>query len=287
MNIPFDYYKIFYYVAKNKSFTKAAEELYISQPNITRTIKKLEEMLDISLFSRNNHAVNLTPEGEEFYKRISIAINQIEKAEKELLLKSDLDIGYISLGASEVALHSILIHCLCKFNSLYPNIKIKLLNYTTFKALEALKNGLCDVIIVSSPIINDDNLEVIKVGEFQDYLVCSNSYYEKNKININELNSLNLISLDSQTATYKFFSDLFLKHHTLYQPNIEIETVDQILPLLNNNLGIAFLPEMFINESLKKVNLDIKIPSREIYLIKLANSNLNAATKEFIKILTR
>ena len=71
MNIPFDYYKIFYYVAKNKSFTKAAEELYISQPNITRTIKKLEEMLDISLFSRNNHAVNLTPEGEEFYKRIS------------------------------------------------------------------------------------------------------------------------------------------------------------------------------------------------------------------------
>ena len=235
MNIPFDYYKIFYYVAKNKSFTKAAEELYISQPNITRTIKKLEEMLDISLFSRNNHAVNLTPEGEEFYKRISIAINQIEKAEKELLLKSDLDIGYISLGASEVALHSILIPCLCKFNSLYPNIKIKLLNYTTFKALEALKNGLCDVIIVSSPIINDDNLEVIKVGEFQDYLVCSNSYYEKNKININELNSLNLISLDSQTATYKFFSDLFLKHHTLYQPNIEIETVDQILPLLNNN----------------------------------------------------
>lgn len=287
MNIPFDYYKIFYYVAKNKSFTKAAEELYISQPNITRTIKKLEEMLDISLFSRNNHAVNLTPEGEEFYKRISIAINQIEKAEQELLLKSDLDIGYISLGASEVALHSILIPCLCKFNSLYPNIKIKLLNYTTFKALEALKNGLCDVIIVSSPIINDDNLEVIKVGEFQDYLVCSNSYYEKNKININELNSLNLISLDSQTATYKFFSDLFLKHHTLYQPNIEIETVDQILPLLNNNLGIAFLPEMFINESLKKVNLDIKIPSREIYLIKLANSNLNAATKEFIKILTR
>ena len=287
MNIPFDYYKIFYYVAKNKSFTKAAEELYISQPNITRTIKKLEEMLDISLFSRNNHAVNLTPEGEEFYKRISIAINQIEKAEQELLLKSDLDIGYISLGASEVALHSILIPCLCKFNSLYPNIKIKLLNYATFKALEALKNGLCDVIIVSSPIINDDNLEVIKVGEFQDYLVCSNSYYEKNKININELNSLNLISLDSQTATYKFFSDLFLKHHTLYQPNIEIETVDQILPLLNNNLGIAFLPEMFINESLKKVNLDIKIPSREIYLIKLANSNLNAATKEFIKILTR
>ena len=287
MNIPFDYYKIFYYVAKNKSFTKAAEELYISQPNITRTIKNLEERLDSSFFSRNNHAVNLTPEGEEFYKRISIAINQIEKAEKELLLKSDLDIGYISLGASEVALHSILIPCLCKFNSLYPNIKIKLLNYTTFKALEALKNGLCDVIIVSSPIINDDNLEVIKVGEFQDYLVCSNSYYEKNKININELNSLNLISLDSQTATYKFFSDLFLKHHTLYQPNIEIETVDQILPLLNNNLGIAFLPEMFINESLKKVNLDIKIPSREIYLIKLANSNLNAATKEFIKILTR
>ena len=153
--------------------------------------------------------------------------------------------------------------------------------------MEALKNGLCDVIIVSSPIINDDNLEVIKVGEFQDYLVCSNSYYEKNKININELNSLNLISLDSQTATYKFFSDLFLKHHIIYQPNIEIETVDQILPLLNNNLGIAFLPEMFINESLKKVNLDIKIPSREIYLIKLANSNLNAATKEFIKILTR
>lgn len=65
MIINYDYYKIFYYVAKYKSFTQAANVLYNNQPNITRSIKNLERDLNCTLFIRNNRMVSLTPEGEK------------------------------------------------------------------------------------------------------------------------------------------------------------------------------------------------------------------------------
>ena len=74
MNVNFEYYKIFYYVAQYENFTLAAEKLYANQPNLTRTIKKLEQSLGVSLFAKRGRNVCLTPEGKELYERISAAM---------------------------------------------------------------------------------------------------------------------------------------------------------------------------------------------------------------------
>ena len=84
MNVNMDYYRIFYYVAKYGNFTKAPRTLGNSQPNVTRAMNCLEQQLQCSLFIRTNRGVQLTPEGERLYVRVSAAMTQLFAAEEEL-----------------------------------------------------------------------------------------------------------------------------------------------------------------------------------------------------------
>ena len=105
MYVDWDYYKIFYYVAKYQNFTKAARVLGSNQPNITHTMNKLEDQLHCVLFIRSNRGVTLTPEGENLYARISSAAVQIQDAEEELSASASLSHGAISISATETALN--------------------------------------------------------------------------------------------------------------------------------------------------------------------------------------
>ena len=84
MYVDWEYYKIFYYVAKYQNFTKAARVLGNNQPNITHSMNRLESQLNCVLFTRSNRGVTLTPEGEMLYSRIASAAVQIQDAEEEL-----------------------------------------------------------------------------------------------------------------------------------------------------------------------------------------------------------
>ena len=116
MNVNFEYYKIFYYVAKYKNFTKAAHALNNSQPNVTRAMNCLEHELRCTLFVRTNRGVYLTPEGEKLYVRVSAAMQQFQLAEEELSDCVGLEHGTISVGASEIALNIFLLDHLRVFH---------------------------------------------------------------------------------------------------------------------------------------------------------------------------
>ena len=76
--VVYDYYRIFYYVAQYKSFTRAAEVLGNNQPNITRCMNNLENELNCQLFVRSNRGVRLTPEGQKLYEHVAIAFEQLQ-----------------------------------------------------------------------------------------------------------------------------------------------------------------------------------------------------------------
>lgn len=111
MSVSYDYYRIFYYVAKYGSFTRAASILMNSQPNITRTIANLEKELDCRLFLRTNRGVTLTPEGKKLFAHVEIAHEQLQNGELELASEKNLQTGSISIGVSETALQAVLLPC--------------------------------------------------------------------------------------------------------------------------------------------------------------------------------
>ena len=176
MNVNMDYYRIFYYVAKYGNFTKAARTLGNSQPNVTRAMNCLEQQLQCSLFIRTNRGVQLTPEGERLYVRVSAAMTQLFAAEEELGDSGGLSRGSISIGATETALNIFLLEKLKSFHMKYPGIRLKLYNHSTPQAVEAVKSGKIEFAVVTTPVEMKPPLKKIVLQSFREILVGGKTF---------------------------------------------------------------------------------------------------------------
>ena len=292
MNVNFEYYKIFYYVAKYHNFTKAARALCNSQPNVTRAMNCLEHELNCTLFVRTNRGVHLTPEGERLYTRVSVAVQQLQTAEEELSESVGLEHGSVSIGASETALNIYLLDRLHKFHLEYPGVRLKLCNDSTPEAIRSVRSGEIDFAVVTTPVKVEVPLKEIRLRSFQEILVGGKTFtaLASQELSLKDLKDYPLISLGRETTTYHFYEKLFLEHGAELVPDTEAATTDQVLPLVKNELGLAFLPEEMTEEALKKheiIQMDLKegIPSRHVCMIYDAKRPMSAAAQKLKKLL--
>ena len=292
MYISYDYYRVFYYVARYRSFTQAANILLNNQPNVTRTIKNLERELGCTLFVRSSRGVSLTPEGETLYAHVRIAAEHIQEGEQELLLDRGLQSGVVSIGASEVALHCLLLPVLKQFRELYPGIRLRVSNYSTPQAVDALKNGLVDFAVVTTPADTSPQMRLSVLRTLREQAICGPAFAHLagRKIFLAELAQYPVICLGTQTKTYALYHDWFLQHHLTLAPDIEAATADQILPMVKNNLGIGFVPEEFLKnetegEGIRRLQLAEEVPERAICLIRHTEHPLSIAAAKLEQML--
>lgn len=294
MNISYDHYRVFYYVAKYKSFTRAAEILYNNQPNLTRAIKTLEKEIGCTLFERTNKGVRLTEDGQKLYEHISLAFEHIQAGEEAISLKRSLKSGIVSIGASEIALRCYLLPILDRYHSLYEGVRIKILNVSTPQALKMLDGKLIDLAVITTPLDSEDGFVEKKLKEFCEIPVCGKTLYDtisrENCTKISDLAEYPIISLGPKTATFDFYSELFTKHNCRFEPDVEAATTDQILPLVKHNLGIGFVPEELLagdsdGLDVKRIELEEELPSRSICLVKKKNHSLPLPAKEMEKMI--
>ena len=264
MYISYDYYRVFYYVAKYGNISQAAKLLLNNQPNLTRTIKNLEAELGSPLFSRTNRGMKLTPEGEKLYSHIKVAFEHIEAGEAEITASRNLQSGTVFVAASEVALRCLLIPALKRYRTLYPEIRIRISNHSTPQAIASLKDGTADIAVVTTPILHSASLTETNVKNINEVAICSPAFSSLigRKVALNELLDYPLISLGADTKSYEFYSSFFTKHNLPYRPDIEAFTADQILFMVESDLGVGFVPTEFINQSsnVKIIDLAEKIP---------------------------
>lgn len=293
MSISYDYYRVFYYVSKYKSFTAAARVLFNNQPNITRMMKKLEEELGCHLFIRQRHGISLTPEGEKLYAHVSVAYEHLLAGEQEIARDKVLESGHITIAASEIALHCVLLPVLKQYRKLYPGIRIKILNQSTPQALRTLKDGLADFAIVTEPFDLQANISVEIIRSIQEVAVCSKEYgIEQGKILSNiQLDRYPLIGLEEHTSSFVFFADYFNSIGITYKPDVEAATADQILPMVRSDLGIGFVPTDFLQnenmENLVVLTMDREVPKRNICILKRKDTALTISAHELEKMLYR
>lgn len=291
MIISYDYYRIFYYTAKYKSFSKAAKILYNNQPNMTRAIKKLEATLGCKLLIRSNQGVSLTEEGKKLYKHLNIAIPEIEQGEQELSDEILFKKGILKIGTTETALHLILLDKIREFHKKHPDIQIKILNYSTPQAIEAIQKGIIDLAVVTSPLEIKKPLIQTPILSFKDVLIGGMEYQSMlcREITLAELKNFPLISLSKDTTTYQFYMQYFLDHNLRFLPDIEAGTIDEIISLTEYNLGFAFIPELLVNnkKNIRQFNLKEQLPIRTLNLITNESESLNIAAKKFISFFTK
>ena len=291
MYISYDYYRIFYYVAKYGNITQAAKILLNNQPNLTRAIKTLESELGCPLFIRNNRGMKLTPEGERLFAHIRIALENIEAGEAEIIESRNLEKGSVFVAASEVALHCVLLPVLKQYRTLYPGIRLKISNHSTPQAVDAIKNGIADIAVVTTPTLPSAMIEEITVRKFHEVAVCSSAFSEllESTVSFAELLSYPMISLGTQTKSFELYSELVAEEGLHYQPETEAATADQILPMVKADLGIGFIPREFLSgvDGVYIIETEKPLPEREIRIVKRHEQTLSIAAKELERLILK
>ncbi len=294
MNSNFEYYKIFYYVAKYENLTKAATALKTSQPAVTRTIHKLEGELGCRLFTRSKTGMKLTPEGRTFYGYVAAGCAQFFKGENDLSNLISLENGTIYISATETALHCYLFQAMEEFNSLYPNVRFKILNNSTTESVNAVKEGKVDLAFVSANLQVAKPLRMKILRKYRDILIAGMRFEElkagKEELSLKELVSYPWISLTAETITRRFLNEYFEKNGLTFAPDMELATTDMILPAVRHNLGLGFIPAEFADAELEsgqvfEIKVKEKLPERNIILIYDTEYPQSIAAKEFQKFL--
>ena len=294
MNINFEYYKVFYEVAKNENITKASEILHISQPAISKTIKLLEEKLGGTLFVRTKKGVTLTEEGKEFYSYIAKAIEYINSAENKFSDLINLETGIIKIGINSTLTKEFLLPYLEKFNKLCPKIDIQITNGITSHLISELKNGLIDIVFLNINDKNYDNdIDIIKCKKIHDVFIASEKYSKLNGkvISLEDLKNYPLI-FQAKGSNTRNFLDNFMKEKNIHlKPNIELASYSLIIEFCKSGFGIGYAVKEFIQKDVNErkiftLNIKENIPERYIGFA-ISNKHLPSfSTKKLIKIIT-
>lgn len=292
MDISYDAYRAFYYVAKYKNISRTAKVLLASQPNLTRTIRNLESALGCTLFTRSNRGMTLTEEGERLYAHVRVAVEQIEAGEAELAQRKGLQKGRVSVGASEVALHCCLLPRLKQYRAAYPGVRLSITNSSTPQAVEAVRSGTVDFAVVTTPAaepVQSAQLRQENIRRIREIAVCGGGFAQLRgrTVSLRELTGYPLISLGAKTITFGMYTDFFAERGLAFAPAIEAETADQILPMVRSDLGVGFVPEEFVKgaEDVFVLELEEELPTRQICLMKLRGHSLSIAARELERMI--
>ena len=266
MDINHELYKVFYHVAKTLSFSEASKELFISQSAVSQSIKVLEKRLGQKLFIRSTKKVRLTKEGEILFSHVEPAINLISLGETRILEAKSLNGGQLSIGASDTICRYYLKPFLKEFHGRYPNVHIKVVNGTSLKCVEYLKNGIADLIVVNTPNSALGQVgKIVPVKEFRDIFVANRRAFPKlisGIQSVSELQKYPMMMLDKASTTSEFLHKLFLERHLELIPSIELASNDLLIDLARIGLGIACVPEYCIDEE----------GETELFVVKMKDS---------------
>ena len=292
--VDLDLYRVFYTVAKCGSLTKAAEELYISQPAVSQAIKQLETQLGGKLFNRVSRGMELTETGGvQMLAIVEQALKMFDNAEDRFKASRNIATGTLRISASDTNITHFLMRYIKKYHELYPNVTIILKNSTSKETIEFIKQNKADVGLINLPVYDKDILLTGQTGEVEDIFVACDKYsnlFDKT-IELKDIPNYPILMLDNNTATskeiYNFLESLNIK----IAPEFEVGSVEMLVEMAKNGLGIACIPRRYILDELKRgelseIKTSPKLPLRMTgVVVSKEGAEHSFALKEFIRIL--
>ena len=272
MNQNLSSYWIFYTVANAGNISKAAKELYISQPAISKSIQKLEESLNCKLFSRSSRGVILTSEGSLFYTHVIEAFEAIGRGEETLKRSIELGVGHLKIGVSTTLCKYLLLPYLKEFIHRNPHISISINCQSTNDTLRLLDDNKIDIGLIGKPT-NAKNIHFHYLDNIEDIFVSTKDYIrnlnargvKKNEILANST----LMLLDKNNMTRQYIDDYLQENQITVKDSIDISNMDLLIDFAKIGVGVACVIKSFVSKeladgSLVEIPLGIPIHKREV-----------------------
>lgn len=288
-NLPL--YHIFNTVARTGNISKAAKELYISQPAISKAISKLEQNLDVSLFTRNSRGVRLTEEGEILHEYTKKAFASIIAGEDTIRKINELEIGHIRIGVSTTLCKYILLTYLKIFIMNNPHIKISISCQSTFHTMKLLEEGNIDIGLIGKPD-NIKEFDFYSIGEIEDIFVATDTYVENLKLrelkdHSDIFQTASILLLDEENITRHYIDHYFYENNIRLNNVLEISNMDLLIEFARIGLGVACVIKEFVKNELEtgeliEIPLDFSIKKREIGFAYSRKSPITHPMEKFI-----
>lgn len=243
-------------INEERSFSKAAKKLFISQPSLSQYINRLETQLGVTLFDRNTSPLTLTYEGSLYIETALNIISILDNLQKKFDDVSDLKIGRLNIGLTPSKANSPLPSILPVFKEKYPGIELVITEANSSSLEDLLSRGLVDLCLMNLPI-KSKNIEYEEILKEKIYLAAPPSYdagtldnsTEYPLINIKDLADKPFILLHEGQRIRQIADNLF--SNAGIKPKILLETsgIETALRLSAAGMGFCFVPESYIRTS--------------------------------------
>ncbi|MEC1177056.1 LysR family transcriptional regulator [Metasolibacillus meyeri] len=287
-----DLYHVFFITAQEKSFSKAAEKLFITQPSVSHAIKQLEDKMEVQLFVRTSKGVTMTKEGKLLFEDLQQAFSIIHHVERKISEMKNLESGHVTIGGSDSTCKHYLLPYVQTFQDIYPNIQIRLQHGSTPQILDKLINGLIDIGIVHPPI-RQNQVQLTEFLTIHSTFVVGKKYKELSNqiLSLEELLSYPIISFSKTSSSRKYLEKLFEQQGLTVNPDIEVGSVELLIECAKIGMGIAFVTkELVLNElaqgELIEVNVHETLEKRTVAITTKKDMPLSIAAAQFLKHLT-
>ena len=284
-------YRVFYTVAKCGSLTRAAQELYISQPAVSQAIKQLEGQLGTPLFNRTHRGMELSAAGKLIYGKVDEALALLDDAENTLLELKNNAVGTIRIGATDSIFAHLLADKIAAYNEKYPQVKIELISSTSPDTLNQLKEGRCDVAFVNLPFEDNEVKLYGSVSHLNDIFVAGNrfDFLKGCTISLRELEKYPLLMIEENTfarrALRSFLGNLGIR----LNPDVEVANWDFMLKLAVKGMGVGCVPREYCQKELAsgelfEVKTQPSLPVRGVGIALSRSTPVSLVLKEFLAL---
>lgn len=290
MNQNLSSYRIFYTVANTGNISKAAKELYISQPAISKSIQKLEESVGCKLFSRSSRGVVLTDEGKLLYEHVSEAFDTLTMGEEKLKRSIELGVGHLKIGVSSTLCKYLLLPYLKEFIRQNPHISISISCQSTNDTLKLLEDNKIDIGLIGKPE-NLKNIHFDFLEEIEDIFVAAKDYLRNLKARGIQkdhiLQSSTLMLLDKNNMTRQYIDDYLQENQIIIKDSIDISDMDLLIDFARIGVGVACVIKNFVREDLEngtlvEIPLGFPIHKREVGFAYKTTTKPSKSLAEFI-----
>ena len=287
MSVKLELYRVFKEVAEAGNITAAAQTLFISQSAVSQSIKQLEAELQTRLFARNSRGVTLTADGRMLYEYVRSAMGLLETGEEKLSQSRDLQMGHLTIGASDTVTSQFLLPYLDRFHRQYPAIHIQIISGRSHKVLGLLQSGKVDIAFASTPQ-EGASLETFPCLATHSIFVAGAEYPcdFDHVYTLEEIARFPLILLERKASSRLYLEKYFLQNGLHLNPEIELGARSLLVDLAAIGFGVAGVTEEFIRRELesgrlRKLRTSFDIPPRSVDLCVLRDVPLTSAAQRF------
>lgn len=290
MDIDLELFRTFEAVAKTGSFSAAADELFVSQPAISQSVKRMEEQLGLKLFTRTRKGTVLTPEGNIIYSYVSTALKMIETGIQRAQQRTSLHDTELRIAAGNTFSRQLLIPALREFASSYPNVAITLAVRSASETISMLNDRRIDLGFVDMPC-SSSGIIFEKCFSIHDIFIAGRKFnnLRGRTVPLQELSTYPIVMPGTAARARRWVDSHFNAHGAMLSPIAVFDSHDMILDYISTNPSIACVAAEFAaaplhNGEFFRIELEYPVPERGIGFCYRTDTGLSSSAKKFIAL---